>query len=100
MFKQGRGGGQSWCGGCWCCPILAVVLITIVIILLLLVSVITIVGPVINVGIGTVIVISLVIPLLFTSSTHNPPHEQWLMELGMGAQACPSCSCGSHFMGL
>ena len=50
--------------------------------------------------VGAVIVVSLVVPLSFASSTRNPPHEQWLMRLGAGAQACPSFGCGSRFVGL
>ena len=56
-----------------------------------------IVGTII--GVGTVIVISLVIPVLFASSTHSPPHEQWLVGLGAGAWACPSFGHGSNFVG-
>jgi hypothetical protein len=33
------------------------------------------------------------------ASTSNPPHEQWLMRLGAGTQACCSFGCGGCFGG-
>jgi hypothetical protein len=33
------------------------------------------------------------------ASTTNPPHEQWLVRLGMGTQACCSFRHGGHFGG-